>query len=104
MCVVSMTGDFFGQRWPREYPWINPSKDTTNPYVLPDLIPQPPTQEEFDKLKREVEILRDLLIKSKEYDKRNGEPDCEIDEKMKFLKKIAKLFDIDLDDVLKKKE
>lgn len=96
MCVVSMTGDFFDDRWRKTYPWAQPS----NPPII--IQPQSVPKEEFDALRREVELLRDLLVKSKEYDKKNSEPDCEIDEKMNKLREIAKLVGIDLDDVLKK--
>ena len=40
----------------------------------------------------------------KEYDERTGQPDCEVDEKMDLLRKVAKLVGIDLDDVLKPKK
>lgn len=33
---------------------------------------------------------------------RNHEPECEVDEKMDLLRKVAKLVGIDLDDVLGK--
>lgn len=96
MCVVSMVGDHFGQEWPKRYPWIPPSVPT------PTFIPPAPSREEFDRLKLEVELLRGLLEKAKEYDKKNNEPDCEIDDKMKFLRQVAKSVGIDLDEVLKK--
>lgn len=101
MCVVSMTGDYFDQRWHKEYPWITPSVPSS-PYVF--LPPTAPSKEEFDKLKLEVEVLKGLLARSKEYDEKNGEPDCEMDKKMKFLKEVAKLVGVDLDEVLKNKQ
>jgi len=106
MCVVSMTGDYFGDRWKPWGPFIPPTPyipaPTTNP--SPFIFPSTgPTQKDFDDLKREVELLRELLKKSKEYDEKNGEKDCEIDQKMEFLKQVAKLVGVDLDEVLKKK-
>lgn len=101
MCVVSMTGEFFEDRWKKVYPWVTP----TSPSTVPNIIYNPstsPSQEEFDALKREVELLKQLLIKSKEYDEKNGEKDCEIEAKMQKLREIAKIVGIDLDDVLKK--
>lgn len=35
--------------------------------------------------------------------KKNNEPDCEVEDKMKFLKEVAKLVGIDLDEILNKK-
>ena len=40
---------------------------------------------------------------AKEYDERNNEPDCEVDEKMDLLRRVAKLVGVDLDDVIGKK-
>lgn len=106
MCVVSMTGDFFDQRWRRDFPWIYPSPsptdDKTTP-VNPFPITNAPSQKEFEDLKREVQLLKELLQKSKEYDEKNNEPDCEIEAKMQKLREIAKIVGIDLDEVLKKK-
>lgn len=117
MCVVSNTGDYFGQRLPNQYPWIqpwiNPAGPTpttqpavVNPVKVPgrhDLTPLP-TREEFDALKREVEIMRDLLKRAKEYDKATGQPDCEIDAKVDLIKKIAQLVGLSLEDVFPNKK
>ncbi len=94
MCTVSMIGDFYGDKW-RDRSWYVPS--------FPH-IPQTPSQitrDEFDELKREVADMKELLKRAKEYDERTGQPDCEIDEKMDLLRKIAKLVGVDIDDVLK---
>jgi hypothetical protein len=108
MCVMSMVGDHWGERFPKQYPWIQP-------IIFPQQDPKPqefrpiftPTinvpKEEFDALKKEVEIMKELLIKAKIYDEKNNEPNCEVDEKMELLKKIATIVGIDLDEVLKKK-
>lgn len=99
MCVVSMTGDFFGDRIPKQYPWV----PSPSPIIIP-IIPPAPSREEFDALKKEVELMRDLLAKYKEYDKKNNEPDCEIDQKMKFLRQVAESVGVDLDEVLRKEK
>lgn len=110
MCVVSMTGDMFHDRWRPWTPYVpytpvqpyNPQPtDRTGPFLLP---PTGPTQEDFDNLKKEVELLKELLKRAKEYDEKNGEPDCEIEDKMKFLREVAKLVGVDLDDVIKPKQ
>lgn len=46
------------------------------------------TEEEFDALKREIEEMKKLLMKAKEYDERTGQPDCEMDDKVELLRKI----------------
>lgn len=99
MCVVSMVGDHFNDKW-RKNEWIQ------YPYNAP--LGYPPTQidtvpkHEFDALKKEVEDMKALLKRAKEYDERNNEPNCEIEEKMKFLRYVASLVGIDLSDVIPK--
>ena len=87
MCVVSMIGDHFNEKW-------EPYRNFNNGNQV--------SKFEFDKLKAEVEEMKRLLRKAKIYDVEHNEPNCEIEEKMEFLKKVAKLVGIDLDDVIKK--
>lgn len=56
---------------------------------------------EFDALKKEVEELKKLLARAAKYDKDNGEPECEVEDKMALLRKVAKAVGVELDDVLK---
>lgn len=94
MCVVSMIGDHYGERLPQKYPWIGPIQTTgTNVYPLP------PSREEFEDLRRDVQELKELLIKAKLYDEAHDEPDCEMEHKVELLKKIAELVGVDLDEV-----
>jgi hypothetical protein len=97
MCTVSMVGDHYMKIWPKRYPWVEPTPPRQNQTFVLDYVPRA----EFDALRREVEDMKALLARAKDYDERNGEPDCEIDEKMAFLRKAAELVGIDLDDVLK---
>ena len=92
MCVVSMVGDHFQDKW-NKYPYV----DLLNKAQLGDI-----TRWEFEELKKEVKEMKDLLVKAKIYDNQHNEPDCEIEDKMKFLKECAKLVGIDLDDILNK--
>lgn len=109
MCVVSMVGDHYNEKW-RRMPWVNPMP----PYRVYPPIVWPPrgdegpedevpfvrvSREEFDALKREVEDMKTLLIRAKDYDERNGEPHCEMDDKVTLLKKVAELVGVSLDDV-----
>ena len=118
MCIVSFVGDYYKDKWPWIEPYINPDKQPIPfPYKFPDPPEKPKeipditdwfkpqvSREEFDKLKKEVEEMKELLKRAKEYDEKNNEPDCEIEDKMRILREVARLVGIDLDDVLKKKE
>lgn len=94
MCLVSFIGDHFQDKWKPLEPIIT----TTGTWTITQGVPQ----EEFDKLKKEVEEMKELLRKAKIYDEKNNEPNCEIEEKMEFLRMVARFVGIDLDDVLKK--
>ena len=93
MCTVSMVGDHYRDNWERRYPSIVPN--------VPSYLPSQVTREEFDNLKRQVGEMTELLKRAKKYDEDNGEPDCEMDEKMDLLRKVAKLCGVDLDEALK---
>jgi hypothetical protein len=94
MCVVSMVGDSFSKRWPEQYPWATGTADTFQYYTTGV------SRDEFNELKKEVQIMKELLIKAKIYDEEHGEPDCEIDEKVELLRRVAELVGVDLEDVL----
>lgn len=89
MCVVSMVGDFAQERWPKVYPNI------FRPMTGEDF-KDPVSREEFDALRREVQMIKELLEKAKEYDERTNQPNCELDEKIALLKKVADLVGIDI--------
>lgn len=92
MCTVSMIGDHFSEKW-KQPPY---QQIFTN---IPDV-----SRAEFEALKKEVEEMKALLKRAKEYDEKNNEPNCEIEEKMAMLRKFADAVGIDLDDVIKKKD
>jgi hypothetical protein len=92
MCTVSMIGDHFNDKW-KQPPY---QQIFTN---IPGV-----SRAEFEALKREVEEMKALLKRAKEYDEKNNEPNCEIEEKMAMLRKFADAVGIDLDDVIKKKD
>lgn len=88
MCSVSMVADDWQKR------------------VLPNILPQTwprtgPTQEEFNRLKKEVEKLREELKKAQQQDIENGEPDCDNAEKTEILEEVAKLVGISLKEFLR---
>ena len=96
MCVVSMVMDHYFERWDLPVPGPGPALDFS--------FLSPVNREEFEILKREVEDLKGLLKAAKKYDRENNQPDCEVEEKVVLLRKIAEAVGIDLDDVLKNKE
>lgn len=85
MCVVSMIGDHYTERW-QPYQTV-----TTWPAV---------TREEFDALRRDVLEMKELLRRAKRYDIDHGEPDCEIEDKVALLRKVAEAVGVDLEDLL----
>lgn len=87
MCVVSMVMDHYKDKW------ILPSTGTITfpPYL---------TREEFEQLKKEVLEMKELLKKAKIYDEENNQPDCEMEEKVELVRKVAKLVGVELDDIL----
>lgn len=97
MCAVSMVGDHYRDMWePRPwFPGVLPNTFSPQAHTYP-----PISRSEFDELKRQVSEMRDLLKRAKDYDERTGQPDCEMDEKMDFLRKVAKLVGFSLDDVI----
>lgn len=84
MCVVSMVMDDQLDRWTRHYPVpINPAPFVFSPIVIG------PSQREVDEFRR-------LLDRAREYDKRNHEPDCEMDAKKQKLLDYAKELGVDI--------
>ena len=102
MCFVSMVGDHYRDMW-KERPWYPPGPAAPMPDRVPIVIQGPPeiSRAEFDELRRQVAEMKELLKRAKKYDEDNGEPDCEIDEKMDLLRRVAKMVGISLDDVIK---
>ena len=100
MCVVSMTGDYFSDKWKNNpsinWPNVNnlPNSSMTYPQIDPGV-----TKQEFEQLKKEVLEMKELLKRSIEYDKKNNEPHCEIAEKIITIKQIANLLGVDLNDL-----
>jgi hypothetical protein len=93
MCVVSMIGDHYGERIPQQYPWVVQPNVNTNPLY------SPVTREEFNSLKRDIEEMKALLLRAKQYDEEHGEPDCEMEEKVEMLKRVAEMVGVDLYEV-----
>lgn len=97
MCVISMISDVYRRQWedklPKEIFDLNEKNfDDVAKYV---------SKVDFDALKKEVEMLKQLLVEAKKYDERTNQPDCEQSEKVEIIRKVAELVGVDLKDVLK---
>lgn len=86
MCVVSMIGDHYQDKW--------------NPVWNEIRLPSEVSKADFEKLKTEVEEMKKLLERAVEYDKKNNEPHCEKSEKVELLKKVAEFVGVDLKDLI----
>ena len=93
MCVVSSVGDRytsdFPQLWPQQ-PWKQSQPEIS--------------RSEFEELKRQVEEMRRELIDAKRQDEAEGNPDCEMEDKVALLKEIAKVVGVDLSEVWPEEE
>lgn len=105
MCTVSAIGDHYGDRW-RDKPFAVPG---TTPYIYPQVAPntwpappdEPPviSREEFEILKIQVQEMHEMLRVAKKYDEDSGQPDCEMDEKIETLRRVADFVGVSLEDV-----
>lgn len=104
MCAVSAVGDNFQIGFPGRHPWYNPHAPYVNPGSVGDGAQigglfNNPTRAEFEALKKEIEELKILLQAAKKYDEATGQPHCEQDDKVAFLKKVAEWVGVDLNEV-----
>lgn len=119
MCMVSMIiDDGIDKIWPKQWPPYIPDNPSIPPWpndLEPwDTIPKPVevkplAPEILDKINIElkrndtmsmdewVEYFKELIELAKEFDEETGQPECEDLMKKLMLKKLSKLYDIDLD-------
>ncbi len=96
MCVVSMIADDWTKRRGGDFShWSNPG------FMPPNFMPYGPSKAEFDALKAELEELKKQLEVGKQQDIDNGEPDCEMEEKIQLFRDLGAIFGVDFDEVLK---
>lgn len=88
--MVSNIGDAWGSKFPDKWPQFNPP---------PTQITVGVSQSDFEALRKEVQELKELLKAAKKFDEATGQPDCQMDEKVKLIKAIAKLVGVDIGDV-----
>ena len=115
MCTVSNIGDNYRDNFPPRWPGIVhpntwPAQPTGVPYPAQPGIPGQPvvidtsgvSKQEFEALKKEVEELKQLLKAAKKFDEETGQPDCHMDDKVEFIKKLAEYVGVDLEDIFTK--
>jgi hypothetical protein len=92
-----MMGDSWQSDFPQRFPWWdNPNINTPKTVTT---IPPSVSLEDFNKLRLEVEELKKLLLAAKEFDEKTGQKDCHMDEKVEFIKHVAKFVGVDLKEV-----
>ncbi len=88
MCVVSMIMDHYDDKWNKKIQEPKTIKPDLTPYTFPK---QPYITPE------EIEEFRTLLERAREYDKRNNEPDCEMESKRQRILDLAKELGVEID-------
>jgi len=84
MCVYSMVLDHVCDCWPKR---VEAAKQFQDYFGLP---PDPAIS------KQEIEEFRRLLERAREYDRKNNEPDCELEEKKETLRRLAKQLGVEI--------
>lgn len=107
MCAVSMIIDGYQKGLPGAHPWVAPAIDPNKTYPVqptpitwPQAALQSPTRVEFEALKKEVEELKILLAAARRFDDNTGQPDCEQEEKVAFMKRLGEMLGVDMSEVL----
>ena len=100
MCIVSNIADDWTQRFPERWPMI-PSPNAVPPhtpgfsFTMPDLSKYA-TKEDLDKLRKEIELVRDLIIHAQKVDEETGQPHCDKPDKFRLIKALARRLGVDL--------
>lgn len=88
MCVVSMIMDHYKERMPE---WPPKPPTTVQPFTIDFTLETWKAE-----INRRLDEMEKLIKTAKEYDKRNNEPDCELDSKRIALKRLAKEMGIEI--------
>ena len=96
MCAVSAAGDEWTRTWPNIWP-----PQTPKPWEQPTRVPLQDyiSRKEFQELKDLVLKMKEELEKARAQDIAQGNPDCEMEEKVTILKKVAEALGVDLNEV-----
>ena len=91
MCTVSMVTDYWKDNNLPRYPSVGTGIASW---------PMNVTREEFEALRKDVQELKELLKAAKKFDDATGQHDCEKEENVKMIKKIAEAVGVDLSELL----
>lgn len=93
--MVSVIGDGWKNQFHERYKLKDKDKDPLRVFREDSVSVQ-----ELNALRVEVIELRKLLEAAKKFDRATGQPDCEMDEKVKLIRSLAEQLRVDLGDVL----
>lgn len=98
-----MVGDHYNDKW-KQPQWTGIISNVTYDPPISNVTydPSQVSKKDFDALKKDVEEMKKLLERALDYDKRNNEPNCEMEEKVALLKKVAELVGVNLEDIFPK--
>ena len=99
MCSYSMIADHFHDKWTQP-PYVVPPPRPMDPQPVPNVMPYPiyvPQPLPRPITQDEVDELRELLRKAKEYDKKTNQEDCELEEKKEKLRKLAREYGLEIE-------
>ena len=105
MCSVSNMGDYWRDSFPDRYPGFYPKQPPVSPSTLPGvMLPDlsQVTRQEFEALKKDIQELKELLKAAKKYDEATNQKDCEMEDKVAFIRKMAEYVGVDMEEVFKK--
>lgn len=89
MCMVSAIGNEWARSTTVTYPFVTWPTPNTDPV----------SREDLAALRAELEELRTLLLAARQFDAATSQPDCENEEKIALLKRMAEMVGVDLSDV-----
>lgn len=104
MCVMSMVSDYEIDKWRQ---WASPVSppNTTTPIVIQNGDPKKleiqieNLNKNFEELRKDFLDFKKLILKAIDYDERNNEPECEVEDKVRLIKEIAGRLNIDVSDI-----
>lgn len=99
MCVVSMVMDHYTEVMDH---YTDKFNDYLNPpNILPQQTPIPLPQPQINLEPRisdaEIREFKQLLERAREYDKKNNEPECELESKKNLVKELAEKLGVKID-------
>lgn len=97
MCTVSAIGDNWKQRLPDLYPTAYPviNDGPTRAEFAVQVAKNAELAKEVERLKKELAELKKLFDAAKLFDQATGQPDCETDEKVRVIRDLAKLLNVE---------